>query len=530
MKQNNISICVGSLLLMSTLQSNAITDEVQEPINAKEKQQPNIIVFLVDDLGWNDTSLPMAGTKTDYNKRYKTPNLEKFAQQGVMLTNAHSQALSVASRASLITGQNNIHCGVTGDYEPTVNPFNTLAIEPGTVLDHRCALPKLLQQAGYKTIHCGKFHLSEYKSCIPTPSDIGFDVNIAGSLYGQPGSYLPEDNYTRPDWLKEYGKNSMVGLEKYFGTKKHLTDALTCAAIEEINNAVNEKQPFFLYMAHYAVHTPIQPHEAHMKHYPVNENEKIEEAQYGSMITGVDASLGEFMKELDRLGIADNTFFLFISDNGGRVLWRGKESLYGNYEFNYPLRSGKASLYEGGIRVPAVVRWPGKIKAGIVTDVPMMIEDVYAISLDVADIKAPANYQVDGISWMPVFEGKKSEKTYKKRSMYFNIPYRFEGAHKSYNGPDFKDGGVTPSTAIIKDGWKLIYRHADQDFELYNLSSDLREQNNLITKEKEQAIELVKNLDFYLKSNNALNSKRLPENKYVLWPQEAFELLYGAIR
>lgn len=511
MQYKNI-LCVAPFLLWASMgQSHAMTEE---------EQRPNIIVFLVDDLGWNDTSIPMSGEKTKYNNRYKTPNLEEFAKQGTILTNAHAQALSVPSRASLITGQNSIHNAISGDYEPTVNPFNTLVVDPGTVLDPRFALPKILKQGGYKTIHCGKYHLCEYKSQIPTPYDIGFDVNIAGSLYGQPGSYLPEDNYTRPAWVKEQGKNLMVGLEKYFGGKKHLTEALTDAAIKEMNIAVKEKRPFFLYMAHYAVHTPIQPHQTYMEHYSPNDCENLQEAQYGSMITGVDASLGLFMEELERLGIADNTFFLFMSDNGGRVLWRGKKSLYGDYEFNYPLRSGKASIYEGGIRVPAVACWPGKIKGGIVSDIPMMIEDVYSTVLDVAKIEAPDNYRVDGKNLLPVLLGGKKSDDILKRSMYFYLPYRFEGAH--YNGPDFKDGGVTPSAAIIKEGWKLIYKHSDMSFELYNLNKDLGEANNLIHVGRKRAFQLIEDLDTYLRANNALNTMRLPEKKYTLWPKDAY--------
>lgn len=510
MKQKTARTSIVSLLFASLLPCYAAT----------EAQRPNIIVFLVDDLGWNDTSLPLSGEKTKYNNRYQTPHLEAFARQGTLLTNAHAQALSVPSRASLITGQNSIRNGVSGDYGLTVNPFNTLAIDPGTVLDPRCALPKILKQAGYQTIHCGKYHLCEYKSQIPTPKDIGFDVNIAGSLEGQPGSYLAEDNYVRKGTQPD--KNPMKGLEKFFGGQKHLTEALTETAIEELNKAVNDKHPFFLYMAHYAVHTPIQPHEAYLKHYPVGENENVSEAQYGSMITGVDASLGELMKELDRLGIAENTLVLFLSDNGGRVLARGKKSLYGNYEFNYPLRSGKASIYEGGIRVLAVARWPKRIKAGAVSDAPVMIEDVYSTVLEAAGVKPPASYQVDGKNLLPMLQGKKPTHDLAERSMYFYLPYRFEGAHQSYNGPDFKEGGVTPSSAIIKEGWKLIYIHSDQRFELYHLNKDVGERNNLIQVEKKRAAELVEDLDAYLKANNALNSIRLPEREYTPWPKEAY--------
>ena len=485
-----------------------------------EEKRPNILIFLVDDLGWNDTSLPMSGEKTKYNNRYKTPNLERLAQEGMMLTNAHAQALSVPSRASLITGQNSIHNGISGDYKPTINHNKTFEIEPGRVLDHRFTLPKLLKQSGYKTIHCGKYHLCEYESHLPTPTDIGFDVNIAGSLYGQPGSYQPEDDYTRKGMLKN-GKNLMVGLDKYYGSKKHLTEALTEVAIDEINNAVKADKPFFLYMAHYAVHTPIQPHQKHINKYQLNAGEKVDEINYGSMITGIDASLGTFMHELDKLGITDNTLILFCSDNGGRVLWRGKKSLYGNYEFNYPLRSGKASIYEGGIRIPAVARWPKKIKKNAISDAPIMIEDIYSTVLNAANVSIPSNHATDGKNLMPLFSRGGTNKDLTERDMYFYLPYRFDGAH--FNGKDFADGGVTPSAAVIHKNWKLIYFHIDQSFELYNLKTDIGEKNNLISVEKKIASKLVAKLDTYLRSNNAINSIKLPERIPTPWPLDVYK-------
>ena len=518
-------LCLGTSMFLSVANVNPIFAQSKNSDRTSTKR-PNIIVFLVDDLGWNDTSLPMSGEKTKYNQRYKTPNLERMAQQGVMLTNAHAQAISVASRASLLTGQNFITNAVTGDYEYTTNPFNTLQVEPGTVLDRRFTLPAVLKMAGYKTIHCGKFHLSEYKSHVPTPTDAGFDVNIAGSIFGQPGSYRSEDDYTRANMVKSYGYNPMVGLEKYYKSGKHLTDALTEVAIDEMHKAVDEDKPFFLYMAHFAVHTPIQPHPEHMHLYPLDECENREEAEYGSLISGVDASLGTFMDELDKMGIADNTFLIFMSDNGGRVLWRGKKSMYGDYEFNYPLRSGKASLYEGGIRVPAVVRWPGKIKGGRVSDIPMMIEDIYATALGVAQTEAPAHYRVEGVNWLPYFTEGKASKEDLHRSMFFNAPYRFEGLHKSYNGPDFVGGGVTPSTAIIKDHWKLIYTHANEDFQLYNLKDDLSEKHDLIHKENKKAYQLAKELDEFLRANNGLSTRRVQEGRNTLRPLDAFNKLF----
>ncbi len=483
-------------------------------------ERPNVIIFLVDDLGWNDTSLPMAGEMTKYNHRYVTPNLERLAQEGVMLTNAHAQALSVPSRASLMSGQNSARNGVSGDYEPTVNSDSTLLIEPGRVFDPRPALPKLFKNSGYKTIHCGKFHLSEYKSDVPSPYDLGFDVNIAGSQHGQPGSFYPKDDYTHPNITKKHGRNVMVGLEEYYGSDKYLTEALTLRAIEEINSAVKDNQPFFLYLAHFAVHTPIQGDDKYMHHYKTEPGESKDEAMYGSMITGMDASMGQIMETLEKLNIDDNTLLIFYSDNGGRVLWRGKKSLYGDYDFNYPARSGKASIYEGGIRVPAVIRWKGKFEEGAVSDAPVIIEDLYATTLAVANIEAPSQHTIDGKNLVPVLSGNKIPKDIENRSMFFYTPYRFEG--RIFNGPDFADGGVSPASAIIKQGWKLIYFHADQRFELYNLNEDIGENNNLFEVETKRAQKLVHYLDDHMRGNCAINSIQLPERIPTPWPLDAY--------
>lgn len=491
-----------------------------------EAKQPNIIVFLVDDLGWNDTSIPLSGEKTKYNERYKTPNLEKLAQEGVVMTNAHAQALSVPSRASLITGQSSIRHGVTGDYVPTISHDESFEIEAGHQLDHRIALPKQLKRVGYKTIHAGKYHLCEYESKTPSISDVGFDVNIAGSMYGQPGSFQPEANFTNENILKVEGKNIMVGLEEYFGSEKHLTEALTAAAIKEMGTAVKEEKPFFLYLSHFTVHTPIEPHKKHMDLYELNEGERSEEAEYGSMITGMDESVGEVVAELERLGIADNTMLLFFSDNGGRILWRGKESLHGPYRFNYPLRSGKASIYEGGIRVPAIAYWPAKFKQGIRTDAPVMIEDIYSTVISTAGAHIPSSHIVDGKDLTPIFTTGKTPSYIAKRNMYFYLPYRFDG--QQMNGPEFVNGGITPSSAVIKENWKLIYIHKDQSFELYNLAHDLSETTNLIDVNRKMASSLVEELDAFLRGNSAVNSIKLPERTPTPWPLDAYTEKYGS--
>lgn len=479
--------------------------------NTEKQSKPNVIVFLVDDLGWNDTSVPMADKTSRYNKRYKTPNLEKLAQKGVTFTNAHSQALCVPSRASLITGLNTIPCRVIGDYRPTFNKKTNMEFPAGDTLNPKYTLPALLNKNGYKTIHAGKYHLSEYETAYPNPNEAGFDVNIGGSIFGQPGSYYGTDNFKR-------GKNQVAGFEKYHGKDVHLTDVLTDRALDEVKKSHENNEPFFLYLAHYAVHTPIQGHKELMKNYHLDEGEPTAEAGYATMIEGVDNSLGKVMKTLEELKIDDNTLLIFYSDNGGRVLWRGRKSMYDKYQFNYPLRSGKASIYEGGIRVPAVMYNPKASKSGTRTKAPVIIEDIYATVMDVTGTEIPTEYKIQGRALTEIISGKSDGSNLRKRPMYFHLPYRFEGY--IFNGEDFADGGVTPSTAMIKNGMKLIYFHREQRFEMYNLDNDLSETNNIFDKDSSVCKDMLQELDAYMRKSNAIRPLFLPDRTPIKWPLE----------
>jgi len=483
--------------------------------------KPNVIVFLVDDLGVNDTSLPMSQSKTHYNKRYKTPNLEQMAEQGMTLTNARANAICVPSRVSLLTGQNFIRHQVKGDIIPTKNKSKTLAFPPAKVIDKKAnMLPALLQKQGYFTVHAGKYHVCHHCSSktSPTPEMAGFDINIGGSFYGAPGSYQPIDEYgnvKHPERLK--------GLESYYQRNMHLTDALTEEAMNAVTPAVDNQQPFFLYLAHYAVHTPIQPHNKYLKNYKLTVGESKKEAQYASMIEGVDASLGYVMTQLEQWQVADNTLVIFYSDNGGRVLGRGKKSLYGDWQFNFPLRSGKASNYEGGNRVPGVIKWPTNITANITNTAPVMIEDIYSTVLGAAGVNVDQRDDIDGMDWSQFFSSEQVPTSFSNRSQFFAMPYHFEGSF--YNGLEFIDGGVEPATSVISDNWKLIYFFTDERFELYNLADDIAEQNNIIEQQPKQAKRLVVLLDNKMKKHdfNDIMPKRIADDSAINWPIKAYQ-------
>ncbi|EAZ79273.1 sulfatase [Algoriphagus machipongonensis] len=486
-------------------------------------QPPNVIVFLVDDLGWNDTSLPMDGQSTLYNQRYQTPNLEKLASQGKMFTHARSNAICVPSRVSLLTGQNFMRHQVKGDIIEQYNVRKTLWFPPGKVIEKpENMLPAMLKKQGYRTIISGKYHACDLcpEDKSPTPEAAGFDVNIAGTGFGAPKSYYGIDSFQR----KNTETQPMPGLESYFGKEIHLTEALTIEALKASKVAVDKGQPFFLYLSHHAVHTPIQEQKPYRENYTLTEGEPEAEAAYATMIEGVDNSLGEVIKALDDWGIANNTLLIFYSDNGGRVLFRGKKSLYGDFEFNYPLRSGKASNYEGGIRVPCVVRWPGKVKKQTVSDAPLVIEDIYTTVLEATHTKIPDDYAIDGMSWLPVLEKEEPQKAFKDRSMFFFMPYRFDGV--TYNGNDFSNGGVKPSASFIKGDWKLIYFFEEEIFELYNLKEDVGEQKNLFASQPEKAKEMINALNQNMAEKKiTILPKHLPSQEPVLWPKAAYDKL-----
>lgn len=528
-KNSSLKLNITSLVVtLSTIflagcgaDSERVSGNTLEKEALKKTSKPNIVVFLVDDLGLNDTSLPMSNSVTLYNKRYKTPSLEQMAEQGMTLTNARSNAICVPSRVSLLTGQNFLRHQVKGDINPTRSKSGDFLFPPAKVISKpENMLPALLKKEGYFTVHSGKYHICHACSAetSPTPSAAGFDVNIGGSFYGAPGSYQPIDKYGN---VKTPGR--LTGLENYYERGLHLTDALTEEALNAVKPAINRKQPFFLYLAHYAVHTPIQPHLKYLKNYTLTVGEKKAEAEYASMIEGVDASLGSVMTSLKQWGVADNTLVIFYSDNGGRVLGRGKKSLYGNWEFNFPLRSGKASNYDGGNRVPGVIKWPGKIDSNTANKAPVMIEDIYSTVLSVAGVQVTDRNDIDGIDWSSFFTTSQVPETFTDRDQFFAMPYHFEGTN--YNGADFSNGGVEPATSVISKGWKLIYFFTDERFELYHLSEDASEKHNLINQKQGQAKRLVNILDKKMKQHNFndIMPKRSIDGSDVKWPEMAYK-------
>jgi arylsulfatase A-like enzyme len=263
---------------------------------------------------------------------------------------------------------------------------------------HATPFPKLLQAAGYATIHVGKAHWASMGTPGANPLNLGFQINIAGHAAGHPQSYLGRDNYG--NLPGKASAQAVPDLEEYFGTDSFLTEALTLEAIKALEEPVKNHQPFFLNMAHYAVHTPIMADKRFVQKYYDQGLDSIE-ARYASLVEGVDKSLGDLMNWLDQKDIASNTIIMFMSDNGGLSLNPQRGGVA--HTQNLPLRAGKGSLYEGGIRIPMLVKWPGKVTANSIAKQYVIVEDFFPSILAMAGIHNPKLVQtIDGRSFLPI--------------------------------------------------------------------------------------------------------------------------------
>ena len=362
---------------------------------------PNIVLFFVDDMGWQDTSVPFWNQRTPYNDLYHTPNMERLAEAGMKFTQAYSTAVCSPTRVSLMTGMNAARHRVTNWtlYKDKLQPmetnhktlqfpeWNVNGLSPVAGIAnavYATPLPQVLKEAGYVTIHAGKAHLGAIGTPGEDPLKLGFEINIAGHAAGAPASYLGTDNFGNGVEGKEVW--AVPGLEKYHGKDIFLTEAITQEAQLAMDDALERNKPFFLYMAHYAVHTPIMADGRFVQKY-YDKGLDSTEAKYAALVEGMDKSLGDIMDYLEAKNISENTVVMFMSDNGGlSAVARGGEK----HTHNKPLSSGKGSAHEGGIREPMLVKWPGKIAPKTVTDQQVIIEDFYPTILEMAGVE---NYE-----------------------------------------------------------------------------------------------------------------------------------------
>ena len=499
-------------LSLAALSVNAIAQE----------GRPNIILFMVDDMGWQDTSVPFWTEQTRYNRMFETPNMERLASQGMKFTQAYACSISSPSRCSLITGANNARHRVTNwtlEKDVTTDEpsdmvtlpewnCNGVSMVPGTPRTFVAnSFVNVLKQHGYHTIHCGKAHFGAIDTPGEDPHHWGFEVNIAGHAAGGLATYLSEKNYGHTPDGKPTSLMSIPGLEKYWGTGTFATEALTQEAIKALDKAKRYNQPFFLYMSHYAVHIPIDKDVRFYRKY-IDKGLDPRDAAYASLVEGMDKSLGDLMDWLEANDEAGNTIVIFMSDNGGLATqsgWRAGEL----YSQNAPLSCGKGSLYEGGIREPMIVRWPGTVQAGSSCDKYLMIEDFYPSILEMAGIDdEPVPDNMDGVSFVPLLRGTGDPS--RGRALIWNFPNIWGN-----EGP-----GINLNCAIRKGDWKLVYYYETGEKELFNISDDIGEKHNLASRHPAKVRRLSSELGEYLRSVGADRPSFKSTGIPCPWPDE----------
>ncbi len=490
--------------------------------SAASDDRPNIILFMVDDMGWQDTSYPFWKERTPLNERYRTPNMERLASQGMAFTQAYASSVSSPTRVSLLTGMNAARHRVTNwtieknkstDKESETLRFPEWNIHgicqvPGIPFTYEVtSLPQLLKDSGYHTIHCGKAHWGAIDTPGENPHHFGFEVNIAGHAAGGITSYHGERNYGNRTDGKPSPLQAVPGLEDYWGTETFATEALTLEAMKALDKAKRLGQPFFLYMAHYAIHIPIdKDHRFYKEYLDAGLSEK--EAAYAALIEGMDKSLGDLMDWLEENKLADNTVIIFMSDNGGfstATRWRDAPL----HTQNAPLNSGKGSAYEGGIRVPMIVKWDGTTTPGSRCGNYLIIEDFFPTILDMAQVTHSKTKQpVDGVSFIPMLTGEKTD--YRNRALYWHYPNLWGN-----EGP-----GIGTTSSIREGDWKLIYYYETGQKELFNIHDDIGETMNRAEQEPRLVRQLSAKLGEYLRSVDAQRPSFKETGKMCPWPDE----------
>ena len=422
-------------------------------------EQPNIVLILVDDMGWSDLGCYA------HDDFHETPSIDRMASEGMRFTNGYAAcAVCSPTRASIMSGQHPARLKIT-DWIPGHSTGNDSHITP----KYRYELPletetlaEKLKAAGYTTLHVGKWHLGESERYWPEHQ--GFDVNSGGHSKGAPGSYhFP---YAK---LSETTEWTNLNLPPGSVEGDYLTDFLTESALSLMEDAVSDDKPFFLNMCYYTVHTPLEGKPELKDKY----GKKLEAGgyhkkniDYASMIQSLDENVGKIMARLDDLGIAESTLVVLTSDNGALA--------GGSFNGNFPLREGKGTHYEGGIRVPYIFRWPGKVTAGYVSNEVIISPDLYPTILEVALVEPGNQAEDDSISLAPLLSNP--DANLEREAVFWHYPHYHRGQ---------------PVSVVRSGSYKLLEFLEEGNCELYNLETDIGEQVDLAETEPEKTAELL---------------------------------------
>ena len=453
----------------------------------------NVIMILCDDLGWADVSLH---GRSDF---FETPHLDRLARQGVSFERAYAASpLCAPTRASIISGQNPARLGLTqarthlaaANAELRAYPINrdrpgdkSLFVQSAGALDSNMpSLPRLIRDAGYATGHFGKWHLGFTPF---SPTDHGFDVEVPEGWNGP----APAGNFVAPWRFPNFHPNS---------PDEHIEDRMAEEAVAWMEQQVAAGKPFYMHYWQFSVHSPFDAKEELIQKY----REKLGAGNhhlsptYAAMVESMDDSIGTLMDAVERLGIADRTAIIFFSDNGGDMLSGIREVDAAGTPFlvapsqNAPLRAGKATMWEGGVRVPAVIYWPGVTPENVRSNALIQTTDLYPTILSLLQIPLSADHPIDGLDITPALQG---EDWQRPEGMITYFPHDFPV-------PDW----LPPSISVHFDDWKLIRvfhygeRPGEHQYFLYNLADDIGEQNNLADRYPERVQQLDRMIEDYI--------------------------------
>ncbi|TKG93925.1 sulfatase [Puteibacter caeruleilacunae] len=445
---------------------------------SKDKSiKPNIVLIIADDMGWSDVGY-------NGNTFFETPNIDKLANDGMILNRFYPGAANCApSRASIVTGMYTPRHGV---YIPqglsrggalnkmrwkvpahnADESFNTFSVSINNVDAKYESLAEVVKKSGYITARMGKWHVGD--------DNQGFDVVTSNGTIGD--------------------VSNKGGAEDRFYSDVHVAERLTDAAVDFMTE--NKDNPFLLYLAHWEVHTPLAAQNDRISYYKEkikNTGQSNYNATYAAEVEQVDRSVGRIVSTLDKLGLSDNTMIIYISDNGGVKNWTS----------NRPLRAAKGTYYEGGIRVPCCVKWPGHVQPGTKTDTPVNGVDFLPTFAEISASSLPKHQPVDGASIVSLLKGKER---LNDRAMFFHFPLYLTGKHRgvlpTYDG-EKNYWAAVPSTTMIRGEWKLIYYYEYDRYELFNLKTDISEKHNLANKEMTVARRMLAELKDWVKETGA---------------------------
>jgi arylsulfatase A len=449
-------------------------------------QDFNVLIIHVDDLGWADIE-PLG---SDF---YETPHINRLASEGILFTNSYAAAaICSPTRAAMLTGKYPARLGITdwirakfqgvttsgqpGEYEVFEDkPLKTPKIQGFLPLEE-VTIAERMKSYGYETLHVGKWHLGEEGFY---PTDQGFDVNIGGNDLGQPPSYF--DPYL-PAQPREFYEITTLKPRK---EGEFLTDREGDEVVDYIRSKKEKK--FFIHWAPYAVHTPIMGKPDLVEKYKQKEPGNQRNPEYAALVESVDQNVGKVIDALEKLGLREKTLVIFTSDNGG-LIWDYENPITNNY----PLKSQKGYPYEGGIRVPTIVSWPGKLPMGALSESPIITMDWIPTILDFMG-ENPVQEGLEGISLKPILENP-SQKV--DRDLFWHFPH-------------YRLNDIVPYAIVRSGDYKLIHYFDGSQDELYNLDFDMEEKVNVISTRKAIADQLQVKLEKWLEETGA----RLPVEK-----------------